>query len=191
MKRWREAQAETITRLNQVISTLIDRMERIEIALGNLQGREVLLNEEVENEEDDNVTLLVGHSPRGGRDVGRGRGRVRRRGRAILVQKRIEREYQYERGEERGIGGVKLKRGEERGVGGVKLKISTFYGRFDPEEYLQYESKIENVFDCNNFNEERKLKLVVAEFCDYTIIWWTSLKSEWRRNYEEPIETWE
>ncbi|XP_022925325.1 uncharacterized protein LOC111432615 [Cucurbita moschata] len=136
--RWREAQVGTITRLNQVISTLTDRMERIQIALGNLQGREVLLNEGVENEEDDNVTLLAGHSPRGGRDVGRGRGRVRRR-----------------------------------------------------EEYLQYESKIEHVFDCNNFSEERKLKLAVAEFCDYAIIWWTSLKSEWRRNYEEPIETWE
>ena len=56
---------------------------------------------------------------------------------------------------------------------------------------MQYEGKIEHVFDCNNFSEERKLKLAVAEFCDYAIIWWTSLKSEWRRNYEEPIETWE
>ncbi|XP_023534142.1 uncharacterized protein LOC111795765 [Cucurbita pepo subsp. pepo] len=176
--RWREAQVGTITRLNQVISTLTDRMERIEIALGNLQGREVLLNEGVENEEDDNVTLLAGHSPRGGRDVGRGRGRVRRRGREILAPKRIEREYQYERE-------------NEKGVWGVKLKIPTFYGRSDPEEYLQYESKIEHVFDCNNFSEERKLKLAVAEFCDYAIIWWTYLKSEWRRNYEEPIETWE
>ena len=60
--RWRKAQVGTITCLNQVISTLTDRMERIEIALGNLQGREVLLNEGVENEEDDNVTLLVGQS---------------------------------------------------------------------------------------------------------------------------------
>ena len=46
------------------------------------------MNEGVENEKDDNVTLLAGHSPRGGRDVGRGRGRVRRRGREILAPKR-------------------------------------------------------------------------------------------------------
>ena len=136
------------------------------------------MNEGVENEEDDNVTLLAGHSPRGGKDVGRGRGRVRRRGREMLAPKRIETEYQYERE-------------KEIGVGGVKLKIPTFYGRSDLEEYLQYESKIEHVFDYNNFSEERKLKLVVAEFCDYAIIWWTSLKSGWRKNYEEPIETWE
>ena len=85
--RWREAQVRTITRLNQVISTSTNRMEWIEIALGNLQGREVLSNEEVENEEDDNVTLLAGHSPRGGR------WRVRRRGREILAPKRIMRAY--------------------------------------------------------------------------------------------------
>ena len=33
--RWREAQTGAITRLNQVISVLTDRLERIEIALGN------------------------------------------------------------------------------------------------------------------------------------------------------------
>ena len=141
-------------------------MERIKIALGNLQGREVLLNEGVENEEHDNITLLAGHSPRGGRG--------RRRGREIFAQKRFEREYQYERG-------------EERGVGGVKLKIPTFYGKSDPDEYLQYERKTEHVLDCNNFNDERKLKFVVAEFCDYAIIWWTSLKSK-GRNYENQLK---
>ena len=61
-----------------------------------------------------------------GRDVGREGGRGRRRGREILAQKIIEREYLYER--------VK-----ERGVGGVKLKIPTFYGRSDLDEYLQYD----------------------------------------------------
>ena len=45
--RWRETQVRTITRLNQVISTLTDRMERIEIALGNFQEREVILNEKL------------------------------------------------------------------------------------------------------------------------------------------------
>ena len=35
------------------------------------------------------------------------------------------------------------------------------------------------------------MKLVVTEFVDYVSVWWTSLKLEWRRNYEESIETWE
>ena len=64
--RWIEAQVRTVTHLNQVISTLTYQMERIEIALsnlqrmgvqieitlGNLQRVEVLLNKGVENEED-------------------------------------------------------------------------------------------------------------------------------------------
>ena len=82
------------------------------------------------------------------------------------------------------MGGSRNRREEKKEELGVKLKISTLYGRSDPEEYLQYERKIEHVFDCNNFSEERKLKLVVAEFYDYANIWWTSLKIEWRRNYE-------
>ena len=102
--------------------------------------------------------MTTGHSPRRGRDISRERGRSRRRGRKILAPKRIEREYQYERG-------------EERGVRRVNLKIPTFYGRSNLEEYLQYSSKIEHVYNCNNFSEERKLKLVVAEFCDHAIIW--------------------
>ena len=47
-----------ITHLNQVISALTGMMEQIGIVLGNLQGSEVILNEKVENEEDDNITLL-------------------------------------------------------------------------------------------------------------------------------------
>ena len=50
--RWIEAQVRTVTHLNQVISTLTYQMERIEIALSNLQRVEVLLNKGVENEED-------------------------------------------------------------------------------------------------------------------------------------------
>ena len=174
--RWREAQSGVINRLTQVVNSLSDRLERMEVALGNPQGREDNFNYEgVENEDgEDNVNLLAGYNPRGGRVLGRGGRGGRRGGREIIAPRRVERENQY-----------------ERGVGGVKLKIPTFHGKSDPEEYLQYESKIEHVFDCNNFSEERKLKLAVAEFCDYANIWWASLKSEWRRNFEEPIETWE
>jgi len=50
--------------------------------------------------------------------------------------------------------GSRNTREEKKEELGVKLKISTFYGRSDLEEYLQYESKIEHVFDCNNFSEE-------------------------------------
>ncbi|XP_038888883.1 uncharacterized protein LOC120078660 [Benincasa hispida] len=175
--RYREAQVGVITRLTKVVKSLIDRVERMEVALRNPQQGEMGCNEEFDNEEDDdNETLLVGQNSRGMGVLGRGRGR--RRERNILQPRMVEREYQNERG-------------EETGIGGVKLAIPTFHGTMDPKGYLQYESKIKHVFYCHNFSEERKMKLVVAKFIDYVSVWWTSLKLEWRRNYEELIETWE
>ncbi|RVW13255.1 Transposon Ty3-G Gag-Pol polyprotein [Vitis vinifera] len=46
-------------------------------------------------------------------------------------------------------------------------------------------------FECHNYSEEKKVKLVVIEFTDYAIIWWDQLVMNKRRNYERPIETWE
>ena len=60
--RRREAQVGAFTRLNQDISTLTNRMEQIEITLGNPQGSEVILNEGVENEEDENEEELEDES---------------------------------------------------------------------------------------------------------------------------------
>ena len=78
----------------------------------------------------------------------------------MLSEREVEREYQNERK-------------EERGIRGVKLKIPTFHGTTGLEECLQCESKIEHVFCCHNFSEERKTKLVVAEFVDYVSVRWT------------------
>ena len=70
--------------------------------------------------------------------LGQGRRRERREGRDMLPERRVEREYQNERR-------------EERGIGGVKLKIPIFHGTTNLEEYLQYKRKIEHVFYCRIF----------------------------------------
>uniref|UniRef100_A0A2N9FW43 CCHC-type domain-containing protein n=1 Tax=Fagus sylvatica TaxID=28930 RepID=A0A2N9FW43_FAGSY len=62
--------------------------------------------------------------------------------------------------------------------------------RTDPEVYLEWEKKIDLVFDCHNYSEEKKVKLAVIEFTDYAIIWWDQLVTNRRRNNERPIETW-
>ena len=46
--------------------------------------------------------------------------------------------------------------------GGVKLKIPLFCGTPDSEAYLQWERKIEHVFDCNTYNENKKIRLAVT-----------------------------
>jgi hypothetical protein len=50
--------------------------------------------------------------------------------------------------------------------------------------------EIELIFDCHNYLEEKKVKLAVIKFTDYTIIWWDQLVTNRRRNHERPIETW-
>uniref|UniRef100_A0A2N9GLY6 Retrotransposon gag domain-containing protein n=1 Tax=Fagus sylvatica TaxID=28930 RepID=A0A2N9GLY6_FAGSY len=70
------------------------------------------------------------------------------------------------------------------------MKIPSFQGRTDPEVYLEWEKKIDLVFDCHNYSEEKKVKLAVIEFTDYVIIWWDQLVTNRRRNNERPVETW-
>ena len=76
-------------------------------------------------------------------------------------------------------------------IKGVKLKIPSFQGNSDPEAYLEWERKIELVYECHTYTAEQKVKLVAVEFTDYASIWWDQLRLSWRRNRERPVETWE
>jgi hypothetical protein len=71
------------------------------------------------------------------------------------------------------------------------MKIPSFQGRSDPEAYLEWEKKMEFVFDCHNYSETKKVKLAVIEFSEYAITWWDQLVINRRRNRERPIDTWE
>ena len=48
-------------------------------------------------------------------------------------------------------------------IDGIKLNIPPFKGKNDPEAYLEWE--------CNNYEEDQKVKLVAAEFSDYALVW--------------------
>uniref|UniRef100_A0A2N9H3G6 CCHC-type domain-containing protein n=1 Tax=Fagus sylvatica TaxID=28930 RepID=A0A2N9H3G6_FAGSY len=78
------------------------------------------------------------------------------------------RRVRRERGHEWNPGG---RDGVDRSLGSIKMKIPSFQGRTDPEVYLEWEKKIDLVFDCHNYSEEKKVKLAVIEFTDYAIIW--------------------
>ncbi|RDY05924.1 hypothetical protein CR513_10179, partial [Mucuna pruriens] len=71
------------------------------------------------------------------------------------------------------------------------MTIPTFQGKNDPELYLEWERKVEHVFDCDNYSKEKKVKLTVVEFIDYASIWWDQFVINRRRNGEKLIRTWE
>jgi hypothetical protein len=56
---------------------------------------------------------------------------------------------------------------------------------------LEWEKKVELIFECHNYSEEKKVKHAVVEFTDCAIIWWDQLIMNRRRNHEWPVETWE
>ena len=81
--------------------------------------------------------------------------------------------------------------GTNKNLGNIKMKITSFQGKNDPEAYLEWEKKVELIFECHNYSEEKKVKLAVIEFTDYAIIWWDQLVMNRRRNHERLIKTWE
>jgi len=97
---------------------------------------------------------------------------------------RREREYDRRREHHR--------RGRENDrIEGVKIKVPSFHGRNDVEAYLEWEMKIEQIFSCHNYNEEKKLKVAALEFKDYALIWWDQVQKDRRRYGEDPVDTWD
>ena len=93
------------------------------------------------------------------------------------------------RGERHGRGF--WKDGIDRNLENIKMKILSFQGKNSPVAYSEWEKKMELIFKCHNYSEEKKVKLVVIKFTDYTIIWWDQLVMNRRRSHERLIETWE
>ena len=75
----------------------------------------------------------------------------------------------------------------DRNLGSIKLKIPAFKGKTDPEAYLDWEKKVEMIFDIHRYSKEKKVKLAVVEFTDYAMVWWERLVVERRRNRERPV----
>ena len=71
------------------------------------------------------------------------------------------------------------------------MKIPYFQGKNDPEAYLEWERKVELVFYCHNYSENKKVKLPAIGFSDYATVWWDQLIFNMRRNREPVVETWE
>src|SRR5262249_14075238 len=75
-------------------------------------------------------------------------------------------------------------------LGSIKMTIPAFQEKNDPELYLEWERKVEHVFDCHDYSEEKKVKLTVVKFMDYASIWWDQLVVSRHRIGERPIHSW-
>jgi len=60
-------------------------------------------------------------------------------------------------------------------LSGLKLKIPPFHGKVDPDAYLEWEKKIELVFNCQHYSNAQRIKIAATEFYDYALSWWDQL----------------
>ncbi|RDX73700.1 hypothetical protein CR513_46655, partial [Mucuna pruriens] len=105
-------------------------------------------------------------------------------------EEKEEEEYSYGRYNEN----ERRRKGEPRCdnyLGNIKMTVPTLQGKNDPELYLEWERKVEHMFDCHNYLKEKKVKLVVVKFTDYASIWWDQFVINRHKNGERPICTWE
>ena len=56
---------------------------------------------------------------------------------------------------------------QDDGLSDIKMKILSFRGKSDLKAYFECEKKMEFVFDCHNYSESRKVKLVVLGYCKH------------------------
>ncbi|XP_019431653.1 PREDICTED: uncharacterized protein LOC109338795 [Lupinus angustifolius] len=87
-------------------------------------------------------------------------------------------------------GGHRERRTDDR-MDGVKIKVPTFMGMNNPQAYLEWELKIEQVFECHNYSEEKKVKVAALEFKEYAMVWWDQFQKERRRCGAEPVDSWD
>jgi len=52
------------------------------------------------------------------------------------------------------------------------VKLPSFSGKSDPNVYLGWEAKVEQIFNVYEIEEDQKFRLVSLEFSDYAMQWW-------------------
>ncbi|KAH0716261.1 hypothetical protein KY284_009166 [Solanum tuberosum] len=70
------------------------------------------------------------------------------------------------------------------------MEIPSFKGTRDLDLYLDWERRVEAIFDCHNYSEGKKVKLVVVEFSDYAASWWKKHAKDRLQEELPPIATW-
>ncbi|EEC69228.1 hypothetical protein OsI_38235 [Oryza sativa Indica Group] len=64
----------------------------------------------------------------------------------------------------------------DEGLGKIKISMSAFLGSGDPEDYLQWEMRCDQIFNSHNYSEDKKARLASIEFTGYALSWWNQLQ---------------
>ena len=67
----------------------------------------------------------------------------------------------------------------------IKFIIPPFHGKYDADEYLDWEMTIEQKFASHLVPGRHKVRQATSEFQDFAIIWWASLQQK-PYSWEDP-----
>ena len=73
----------------------------------------------------------------------------------------------------------------------IKTTIPEFEGKHDPDAYLDWERKVDKIFECYDFPEPKKVQLASLEFKGYAATWWEFQQNRRRKERYPPIDTWQ
>jgi len=68
------------------------------------------------------------------------------------------------------------------------VKVPSFSGDNDPNVYLDWEAKCEQIFDTHGVNNDQKVKIASLEFLDYAMKWWHRLVMDIGLNKRPPLD---
>ncbi|KAF1868007.1 hypothetical protein Lal_00043697 [Lupinus albus] len=105
-------------------------------------------------------------------------------------EKRRRRRERHDDGDPRAEDHGGMRR-EETHVESVKVKVPQFVGLNNPEAYLKWELRIEQLFEYHNYSKEKKVKVAASEFKEYAMVWWDQYQKDRRRCGAKLIDTWE
>ena len=69
------------------------------------------------------------------------------------------------------------------------VKVPSFNGDSDPNVYLDWEAKCEQIFNTYEV-EDQKVKIAALEFVDYAMKWWHSYVTDICYNKRPPVVSW-
>ena len=69
----------------------------------------------------------------------------------------------------------------------IKIDIPTFDGKLDPDEFIEWLTCVERVFNYQEIDHERKVKIVALKLRKYASTWWTNVCVKRKREGKEKV----
>jgi len=71
------------------------------------------------------------------------------------------------------------------------VKLPSFSGEGDPNVYLRWGAKCEQIFNVHEVQDDQKVKLFSLEFLDYATQWWHKIVMDIGLNKRPTVVSWE